>query len=542
VTPLRPILCAALALAGPLAAQALGSPPAPFENPVTAEKALLGKILFWEEQLSSDGSMACGTCHRPAAGGTDPRRGRHPGIDGILGNADDSLGSPGIVRADARGDHQPDPLFGLGHQVTRRTAPPVIGAAYLPALRWDGQAIETYVDPQTSQTLIMFGGALENHALGPPTDPREMADAGRNWNQVAAKIRDARPLALASDLPPDLATALAQDPDYGELMRRAFGDRAVTATRIVFALATYQRTLVPDRSPWDAFQRGVPNALSPAEQAGLAVFEGPGRCATCHPAPLFSDGSFRNLGLRPVGEDLGWQLATQDPIDRGKFKVPSLRNVGLRDRFMHHGALPSLEAVVDFYDQGGGPFADNKDRGLRPLNLAPQQKQDLVAFLRGALTDPRVAAAQPPFDRPQLASERAPAPFGRDHPGAGGLAPRSLAASPLQVGAPDLRVGLADARGGALAAILFSTARGPAGLSLGPVPIHLALDPPVLVDAVPLGGQGPGQGHGTVHLRLPADPSLAGVPLFHQWFVADPAAAGGLAASPGHGGPLWRRP
>src|SRR5262245_21326303 len=79
------------------------------ENPYSAEKAILGKILFWEEQLSSDDTMACGTCHRSAAGGSDPRaapssaggngaNSRHPGRDGILGTGDDPHGSAGVVR------------------------------------------------------------------------------------------------------------------------------------------------------------------------------------------------------------------------------------------------------------------------------------------------------------------------------------------------------------------------------------------------------------------------------------------------------------
>ena len=111
---------------GPAAATAgagAGLPPVPVppENPITEEKRVLGKILFWDEQLSSDDSLACGSCHRPAAGGGDPRAGTHPGR--LPGTIDNVAGSPGIRRLDAAGRPQPDPVFGDGPQVTPRTAP-----------------------------------------------------------------------------------------------------------------------------------------------------------------------------------------------------------------------------------------------------------------------------------------------------------------------------------------------------------------------------------------------------------------------------------
>ena len=93
------VLVLALAASSRLAAE-LPAVPVPVENPITEPKRVLGKILFWDEQLSSDGSVACGTCHRPAAGGADPRTGRHPGID--KGTIDDVMGSPGIVVARSR--------------------------------------------------------------------------------------------------------------------------------------------------------------------------------------------------------------------------------------------------------------------------------------------------------------------------------------------------------------------------------------------------------------------------------------------------------
>ena len=80
----------------------LAPPPVPSENPITEAKRVLGKILFWDEQLSSDDSVACGSCHRPAEGGSDPRIAIHPGVDGLTPSPDDTLGSPGVARVDAQ--------------------------------------------------------------------------------------------------------------------------------------------------------------------------------------------------------------------------------------------------------------------------------------------------------------------------------------------------------------------------------------------------------------------------------------------------------
>src|SRR5688572_33382031 len=94
------VLLVLLGASAPLRA-AVPPVPVPPENPITEPKRVLGKMLFWDEQLSSDASVACGTCHRPAQGGADPRAGRFPGID--KGTIDDVRGSPGIVSLDRDG-------------------------------------------------------------------------------------------------------------------------------------------------------------------------------------------------------------------------------------------------------------------------------------------------------------------------------------------------------------------------------------------------------------------------------------------------------
>ena len=114
-----------LLAAAPSAHSELPPVPVPAENPVTEAKRVLGKILFWDEQLSSNDTVACGTCHRPAVGGVDPRIGTHPGTD--AGTIDDVRGSPGIRSLDQAGSPQRHPIFGDEPQVTPRLSRGVSG-------------------------------------------------------------------------------------------------------------------------------------------------------------------------------------------------------------------------------------------------------------------------------------------------------------------------------------------------------------------------------------------------------------------------------
>ena len=525
---------AAFAQPGPPPPPPLPNPPVPAGNPLTVPKIELGKILFWEEQMSSDNTVACGTCHRPEAGGGDPRVVRIPGPDGILGNADDIFGSPGVIKSDAANDYDPHDFFGLAPQVTERATPSHIGAAYFDEMFWDGRAGRRFDDPETGGVVLANGGALENQASGPPLSDVEMAHAGRDWSQITSKLEDVRPLALASNIPSDIATAIADNPTYPDLFAEAFGDPQITASRISMAIASYERTQVPDQTPWDEFNDGDMTALTPAQRAGLQVFTGPGRCVLCHGGALFSDEDFHALGVRPPDEDLGRFEVTGNPADRGRFKTASLRNVGLRPRYMHTGTFDTLGQVVGFYNGGGGA-PENRDPALRPLNLSPQQRNNLVDFLGNGLTDPRVAQALPPFDRPTLASERAPNPslFGPTNGGSGGLSPLMLADAVPAAGNSEWKLGVHQALGGAQAILAFSAAAANPGDERDGIPLNISLDRFIQKQKIVLEGSGPGDGYGTIRLGIPDRSSLIGKTFFAQWFVKDNAATGGLSASQG---------
>jgi cytochrome c peroxidase len=390
---------------GPGDAFELPPVPVPVENPITEEKRILGKILFWEEQLSSDDTVACGTCHMPFAGGADPRLGQHPGPDGIFGNDDDVNGSPGIALADASNTPIPHPDFGFEPQVTRRSSPVFIGSQWAHLLFVDGAAGHHFHDPLTGDVLITGGAALENQAIRPPLATAEMANQGRDWAAVVTKLEAAVPLALATNLPGDIAARLASAPSYPDLFADAFGDPAVTPARLAFAIATYERTLVPDQTPWDLFMRGDTSALTPNQQLGWDAFKD-SLCASCHLPPLFTSGHFHNIGVRPPDEDLGKQEVTGLEVDRGKFKTPTLRNAALKSSFMHNGKLTTMAQALDFYlNDRADQFLDSLDP-LMPLVDIPEELQlPLLDFLENGLTDPRVLNEQFPFDRPTLSGE-----------------------------------------------------------------------------------------------------------------------------------------
>ena len=387
----------------PAAAQ-LPPVPVPAENPITEPKRVLGKILFWDEQLSSDDTTACGTCHRPASGGADPRFGRHTGTD--KGTIDDVWGSPGVVHMNEAGETLEHPIFGFEPQVTRRVAPSNFGALWAGEVFWDGRAGSRFLDPLSGEVAIAEGGALENQVLDSLSNPAEMTHPGRTWDDLAGKLRRVRPLALARDFPVDVAEALAEHPDYPALFRAAFGDDGITAVRIAFAIAIYQRTLVADRTPWDRYMAGDETALTEQAEFGWRVFQRL-RCVNCHEPPLFTNNDFFNIGLRLSEFDTGRQGVTDDPEDAGEMRVPSLRNVGLRTRLMHTGEFGRLSEAITFYNTAMAlPGVDEVPGvGTYVFDLTGFDSYDLDAFLRFGLVDPRVAEESFPFDRPTLGSE-----------------------------------------------------------------------------------------------------------------------------------------
>ncbi|MHB8422164.1 MAG: cytochrome-c peroxidase [Leptospirales bacterium] len=287
------------------------SPPVPSGNLQTDSKVALGKALFFDPRLSVNGSISCAFCHVPTAGYADPK-----------------------------------PVsFGVGGKRGGRNAPSVLNAAYFPLQFWDGRA-----------------GSLEEQAIGPLTNPVEMANP--NYRSIVLRLNKVH--------------------SYRVAFYRVFG-AGVSVDRIARAIASFERTLVTPNSPYDRYMMGEKNALTASQKRGLAIFQGKGRCVTCHNGFLLSDKEYHNLGVPQSGTpsvDVGRYVVTHDTADKGRFRTPSLRNVALTAPYMHDGVFRTLNQVVDFYDRGGGktPFA--KDALIVPLHLSKREKADLISFLQ----------------------------------------------------------------------------------------------------------------------------------------------------------------
>ena len=504
----------------PLAA--LGAPPIPAENPQTAAKIALGQALFWDEQLSVTGTIACGTCHAPTAGGSDPRvsvdmvDSTHPGPDGVFATADDVIGAAGVPLHAADGSYQPSVSFGMRPQVGNRQSISAINAAYPPTLFWDGRARSNFIDPDTQQTLIAAGAALENQALGPLVNTAEMAHAGGSLADMRTRIAGIEPLRLAAAVPAALASWI-NGRRYPALFAEVFGSETITSARIAMAIASYERSLIANQTPHDAEQSGTPS-LTPLERQGRTAYNQAG-CQRCHGGALLSDNNFHFTGVRPQAADPGRFAVTGLNPDRGRMRTPGLRNIELTAPYMADGSIATLEAVIAFYERGGDFTAPNLAPQMTPFVLTPAQRTALVAFLRRPLTDLRLLSQSGPFARPTLYSESAavPQPMGVGVAGQAGVIPRLLAIEPPLAGASNFTIAIEGAAAGAAARAILDL-NEPANANVAGVSVQT-----FTVSA---------QGDASLHMQLPSAPLASNIDLYLRVFIADAAAAGGFSATP----------
>ena len=327
-------------------------PDLPRDNPLTVERVALGKKLFFDRQLSVNNAQSCADCHAPEKAFTDGRRTAR-GAEGEFGT---------------------------------RNAMPLFNLAWKKDFFWDGRA-----------------KSLREQVLQPIQNPIEMHESLTNLVVKLAAIGRA-----GSPLPADGAHGVSRPTSaekYPALFAAAFGSPEITAEKISLALENYLLTLTSFNAKFDRVLRGR-EAFTPEEQRGFELFSteyDPRRgqfgadCFHCHGGPLFQSQAFANNGADGAFKDIGREQVTGKASDRGKFAVPSLRNVELTAPYMHDGRFRTLEDVVRHYSTGiprsatlDPNLAKHPDGGV-PLTAADQRA--LVAFLK-TLTDAQFAAAK----------------------------------------------------------------------------------------------------------------------------------------------------
>ena len=374
-----------------------GIQPLPTPPATNAARRELGRLLFFDRELSGNRDVSCATCHHP----------RFNYADGL----NLSVGVGGTNGIGPGRDH-PTKTF------VARNAPAIYNTTLMPELFWDkrvgvpppppGQPPGQTQTPEGPTTLA----PLPAQALFPMVNLTEMRGTGHSLDGLSdAAYRQA------------LVTRLGQYTDYVSMFNSAFGTGNMTVDNMVTAIAEFERSQTYANAPWDRYLRGDSNALTDAQKRGASIFFGPGACDACHSGPLLTNFTTQNIIVPQFGpgqgqgvqgrEDFGFENTTGNAQNRYQFRVPSLRNVAITGPYMHNGAFTTLTEVVNHYRNKAA--STNGFTGLNmvqatdlaptllptqnvlqtpsqlflnvPGNFSPQQVNDIVAFLE-ALTDP----------------------------------------------------------------------------------------------------------------------------------------------------------
>ncbi len=339
----------------------------------------LGHALFFDGGLSPDGSVACSTCHQP-----------------------DNYFTDGKVFANVRNAETP------------RHTPTIVGIAYSDWFYWDGRK-----DSQWAQALAPQEAAIEHGGTRTAHARYVLSTYPRQYEAVFGPLPDLsdRSRFPSAAGPVEDATAKAAWEGMSEADRGAVNR---IFANIGKSIAAYSRKIMPGRSRFDDYAAAALNndriqmteLFSAQEAEGLRLFIGDGQCTDCHNGPLFTNGTFHNIGLPlPQGSnfDQGRTLGTVQVVeDRfnclgeysdateeecvelrfiklegeeliGAFKVPSLRNTANTAPYMHNGIFADLEAVIRHYNHAPPAFPGHSD--LVPLALTEEQSAALIAFM-----------------------------------------------------------------------------------------------------------------------------------------------------------------
>ena len=323
--------------------------PAPTDNVLITEKTALGKMLFWDPILSGSKDIACATCHHPNNAYTD-------GIDLSIGTNAAGYGA---------NRHFLTPnTFAL----IQRNSMTILNTVF------NGIGTDGKFNPETAP---MFWDSrtrsLETQALQPILTLEEMR--GHAYSE-----------ALSLD---SMVARLKNIAEYRQLFKSAFGDdQSITSTNVGKAIATFERSLTANNSPYDRYQKGDRTAMTALQIQGMQAFTDVG-CINCHSGPMFSDYQLHILSVPDNSK-----LAQSDAGANGNysFRTASLRNVTLTAPFMHNGVFQNLTQILQFYGNIAGGDSQNPRVNIRQVDPKIRQirirnnQQRLIAFIN-ALTD-----------------------------------------------------------------------------------------------------------------------------------------------------------
>lgn len=245
----------------------------------------------------------------------------------------------------AFGTYEHDRSHGYNGSHTLRNAPVLFNLAWQDSLHWDGQFSSLY-----------------HEAAQPINAHDEMAES---FNGIIAKLQ--------------------KDPAYREDFKKVFRTSHIAPEHILKALAQFTGYMTSANSKYDRVKKGQAS-FTAAEQSGYILFQT--NCSGCHPEPMFTDYSFRNIGL-PVDNflnDYGRMRVTKNPADSLRFRVPTLRNVYISSNYMHDGRFNTLAQCINHYRHGvqHGPTLDPALSS--GISLTDAEANNIGLFLR-TLTD-----------------------------------------------------------------------------------------------------------------------------------------------------------
>ena len=339
----------------PLAA--LPPVPVPKDNPQSAAKIELGKLLFFDSRIGGDASVSCADCHAPKQGW---------GFNDPL-----SRGYPGVIHW--------------------RNSQTMINSAYLGKLFWTGSA-KSLENQAPSAALGAVSGNGERDmvearlAFIPEYVKRFNKVFGDDW----PKVNNVWKAMAAFE-----RTLIHDNTPFDKYMR---GDKTALNEQQVRGLKLFEgkaNCIECHNGPLLTDQKYYNLGLPRAEE-----WLDNGMAQVTFRYEQYAKGVTEEL-YRKIKDDAGLYYRTKQKRDMGKFRTPPLRYTAYTAPFMHAGSFFDFDEVVDFYNDGGGSneftdgtLASNKTPLLKPLGLTDEEKADLIAFLE-ALSGPEIKMATP---------------------------------------------------------------------------------------------------------------------------------------------------